>query len=58
MHGTEMRFLTEYSDFAIVDGVLMHHTENKFAGGVNTAILQLRELRLDAGLTPEHFLAR
>lgn len=56
VHGQQMRFLTEYSEFAIVDGVLMHHRENKFAGGVNTAILQLREVTLGAALDSDRFL--
>jgi hypothetical protein len=52
----EMRFLTEYSDFRFVDGVLMHHGENKFAGNVNTAVLELRRLELDVEFDDGHFL--
>jgi hypothetical protein len=44
MGGGSMRFLTEYSDFRFVDGALMHHKENKYAGNVNTAMLVLRNL--------------
>ena len=40
----EMSFVTEYSDFAWVDGVLVHQRENKFAGGTNTAVLKLRNV--------------
>jgi hypothetical protein len=55
MSGIEMQFLTEYSDFAFHDGVLVHHKENKFAGGVNTAVLQLRRIVLDADLAEADF---
>lgn len=48
VNGTEMQFLTEYSDFKIVDGILVHHKENKFAGGTNTAMLQLHRVTFDA----------
>jgi hypothetical protein len=34
MNGGEIQFLTEYSDFSVVEGVLMHHKENKFAAGM------------------------
>lgn len=42
----EMEFQTEYSDFKKVDGVLIHHRENKFAGGTNTAELFLKDVKL------------
>jgi len=58
VNGTSMRFLTEYSDFAPVDGVLVHQKENKYAGGVNTAVLTLREVTLDADLDEARFLPR
>ena len=45
-----MRFRTEYSDFSFRDGVLVHGKENKFAGGVNTAVLTLRNITLNADL--------
>ena len=54
--GSEMQFRTEYSDFAFHDGVLVHRRENKFAGSVNTAVLQLRQVSLDAGLGDIDFL--
>ena len=56
INGSEMQFLTEYSDFTIRDGVLIHQMENKFAGRVNTAVLQLREITLDAELKDTSFL--
>jgi hypothetical protein len=52
----EMRFLTEYSDFRFVEGVLVHHGENKFAGNVNTAVLELRRLELDVNFNSGYFL--
>ena len=58
VNGTEMRFRTEYSDFEFVDGALVHRKENKFAGGVNTAILQLHRITLDADLDTRRFLPR
>jgi hypothetical protein len=48
MGAREMEFQTEYSDFKKVDGVLMHHRENKFAAGMNTAELFLKDVKLSA----------
>lgn len=48
MGGRDMRFLTEYSDFEFVEGVLVHRKENKYAGNVNTAVLTLKNIRFDA----------
>jgi hypothetical protein len=56
INGAEMKFLTEYSDFKFVDGVLVHQKENKFAGNVNTAKLLLRQITFDAALNDENFL--
>ena len=56
INGSIMQFLTEYSDFTFRDGVLVHRHENKFAGGVNTAVLQLRQITLDADLQDADFL--
>jgi hypothetical protein len=56
MKGGEMRFLTEYSDFTFHEGVLIHQRENKFAGEVNTAVLQLRRITLDAEIQDKDFL--
>ena len=53
--GGEMTFVTEYSDFAVVDGLLVHHRENKFAGNVNTAVLQLRKIRFDVEFDESEF---
>jgi hypothetical protein len=55
VNGTEMQFLTEYSDFKFVDGALVHQKENKYAGGVNTAKLQLRRITFDAPLDEGSF---
>jgi hypothetical protein len=51
----EMSFVTEYSDFAWVDGVLVHQRENKFAGGINTAVLRLREINVDVAFDEAEF---
>jgi len=54
--GSVMQFVTEYSNFTFHDGVLIHQRENKFAGGVNTAVLQLRQVTFDAELKNTDFL--
>jgi outer membrane lipoprotein-sorting protein len=56
INGTVFQFLTEYSKFTFQDGVLLHQRENKFAGGVNTAVLQLRLLTLGARLPDARFM--
>ena len=56
MNGREIQFLTEYSDFAVIEGVLVHHKENKYASGVNTARLQLRQITFDASLDNSLFM--
>jgi len=55
MNGAPMQFLTEYSDFRKVDGVLVHHHEDKFAGNVPTASLDLLEIRFETGFPPAVF---
>jgi hypothetical protein len=54
--GHEMQFVTQYSNFAFHDGVLMHQVENKFAGGVKTAVLKLRQIMLNAEIEDADFL--
>jgi len=56
INGAVFQFLTEYSNFTFRDGVLLHERENKFAGGVNTAVLQLRRLSLGARLPDTRFM--
>ena len=56
INGSEMLFLTEYSDFTFRNGVLLHQRENKFVGGINTAVLQLHRITLDAVLKDTYFL--
>jgi hypothetical protein len=51
-----MQFLTEYSNFTFRNGVLLHERENKFVGGIHTAVLQLRRITLDAVLKDKYFL--
>ena len=48
INGNLMSFVTEYSDFKLVEGVLVHQREDKYAGTVNTAQLQLRHIDFDA----------
>lgn len=56
VNGNEIQFLTEYSDFTTIDGVLMHQKENKYAGGVNTAVLQLRKVTFDVQFDDDRFV--
>jgi hypothetical protein len=58
MNGTAMQFVTEYSEFATVDGVLVHHRENKYVGGMNTALLRLQRITVDADLDDDEFEPR
>ncbi len=53
--GRQMQFVTEYSEFVMQDGVLLHRRENKFVGHVNTAVLSLRKVTLDAPLDDADF---
>lgn len=55
VNGNEIQFLTEYSDFKTIEGVLMHQKENKFASGMNTAVLQLRKVSFDAKIEDGQF---
>ena len=41
----EMIFLTQYKDYENFNGLMVAHTEIKFAGGINTAIFHLKETR-------------
>ena len=58
VNGATMQFVTEYSEFSTVDGALVPHRENKFVGGMNTAILRLRNIELDAAFDDDAFLPR
>ena len=55
INGNEMNFLTEYSEFKLVDGVLVHHRENKYAGKVNTAVLNLNTITIEAQFEDDTF---
>ena len=41
----EMEFLTLYQDYKMVNGVMVAHTEVKYAGGINTAIMRLKNMQ-------------
>ena len=58
INGATMQFVTEYSEFSMVDGVLVHHRENKFVGKTNTAVLRLRNVELDAAFDDDAFVPR
>jgi hypothetical protein len=58
INGATMQFVTEYSEFATVDGALIHHRENKFVGGMNTAVLRLRRAETDVDFDDETFEPR
>ena len=55
INGAEMQFVTEYADFAVHDGVLVHQAERKYAGGTRTAVLRLRRIVVDADLRDADF---
>ena len=56
--GATMQFVTEYSEFSMEDGVLVHHRENKFVGGMNTALLRLQRITVDADFDDDEFEPR
>jgi len=58
MNGASMQFVTEYSEFAMVDGVLVPHRENKFVGAMNTAVLRLQRITVDAEFDDAEFEPR
>jgi outer membrane lipoprotein-sorting protein len=55
VNGMTMQFVTEYSDYSMVDGVLIHHRENKWVGGTNTAVLRLQRITVDADFDDDEF---
>ncbi|MCK4738410.1 MAG: hypothetical protein KAT46_00535 [Deltaproteobacteria bacterium] len=55
MQGRAMEFLTEYSNFEIFQGVLIHKNEVKYAAGVNTAVLGLKWIGVGATLEEKVF---
>jgi hypothetical protein len=55
MKGREIQFLTEYSDFAVIEGVLVHQKENKYASGMNTAKLRLKNITFNAEFDDRQF---
>lgn len=58
VNGAAMQFVTEYSEFSMVDGVLVHHRENKYVGKMNTAVLRLQRITVDADLEDDEFEPR
>ena len=58
VNGVTMRFVTEYSEFAKVDGALIPHRENKFVGGMNTAVLRLRHAETGVAFDDDEFEPR
>ena len=58
VNGATMQFVTEYSEFSMVDGVLVHHRENKFVGGMNTAVLRLRRAETGVEFDDDEFAPR
>jgi outer membrane lipoprotein-sorting protein len=55
VNGVAMRFVTENSDYSMVDGVLVHHHENKWVGSMNTAVLRLQHITVDAEFDDDEF---
>ena len=58
VNGARMQFVTEYSEFEKVDGALIHHRENKFVGGMNTAVLRLRRSETGVAFDDDEFEPR
>ena len=58
INGATMRFVTEYSEFQYVEGVLIHHRENKFVGRMNTAVLRLRRVEVEVDFDDDEFAPR
>ena len=58
VNGNAMQFVTEYSEFSRVDGVLVPHRENKYVGGMNTAVLRLRRITVDTDFDDDEFEPR
>lgn len=56
MGGRNMEFVTEYSDYRNIEGVMVAHKENKFAMGMNTAENTLKEIRLSETFVDGFFL--
>lgn len=42
-----MAFITHYEDYRNIDGVMVHHKEIKYAGNINTAVLELRAINFN-----------
>lgn len=45
MGSQNMEFLTLYEDYKSVSGVMLAHTEIKYAGSVNTAVMRLKKIK-------------
>ncbi len=41
----QMEFLTKYEDYKLVNGVMVPHKEIKYVGSMNTAIMELKEIK-------------
>lgn len=41
----QMEFLTKYEDYKAVNGVMVPHKEIKYVGSMNTAIMELKEIK-------------
>ena len=53
--GAKMEFVTEYSDFGVIEGILLAKREVKYAGGVNTAVMTLLAYKFAAEFDEEFF---
>ncbi len=41
----QMEFLTKYEEYKLVNGVMVAHKEIKYVGSMNTAIMELKEIK-------------
>ncbi len=56
INGNGMAFLTIYKDYKAQHGVMFPHTEVKYAGGINTAVMSLKEMRFVRAPKVRHHL--
>lgn len=54
MGSQNMEFLTLYEDYKSLNGVMLPHTEIKYAGSVNTAIMRLEEMKFTTSVQSLH----
>ncbi|MCK9372636.1 MAG: hypothetical protein M0P91_05520 [Sulfuricurvum sp.] len=49
-----MEFVTLYEEYKPINGVMLPHTETKYAGNVNTAVMRLKEMKFIPSVQSQH----